>query len=524
MVMSPLFALCSRSHAAQIQPYLAMNPVLFTSTLCGTQIIASAAMFAANGGAPSPIGQFDQQADIGAVQISGSASYDAAKQEYVIQSSGTNMWVDHDEFHFVWKRVKGDFIVQTSAEFVGPGVEAHRKLGVIVRASLDPRSSHLNACRHGDGLTSLQFRRSEGAPTEEKRFAINGPDVIQLARIGGIYTMSVARFGETLVSQSFSEVALGDEVYVGLYVCAHNNGVSEQAVFRNVRLIRPAKEGFVPYRDYIGSDIELLDVATGHRKTVHHAADSLQAPNWTPDGAALVFNHNGRMYRFDLAQGRVEPIDTGAQTANNNDHALSFDGRMLGISSGQPSMVYVVPITGGTPRLVTPTGPSYFHGWSPDGRYLVYTGLRQGGADIYRIPVDGGPEERLTTAKGLNDGSEYSPDGKHIYFISERTGRMQVWRMKSDGSGQEQMTNDEFNNWFPHVSPDGKSIVFLTYGPDIPSSDHPFYKHVYLRRLSVDGGKPVVIAYVYGGQGSMNVNSWSPDSQSIAFVSNGDPL
>jgi len=118
--MSPLFALCSRSHAAQIQPYLAMNPVLFTSTLCGTQIIASAAMFAANGGAPSPIGQFDQQADIGAVQISGSASYDAAKQEYVIQSSGTNMWVDHDEFHFVWKRVKGDFIVQTSAEFVGP--------------------------------------------------------------------------------------------------------------------------------------------------------------------------------------------------------------------------------------------------------------------------------------------------------------------------------------------------------------------------------------------------------------------
>jgi Tol biopolymer transport system component len=501
-----------------------MNSVLFTSTLCGTQVIATAALFAAGGGARSPIGQFDQQADVGAVQNHGSASYDAARQEYLLQSSGDNLWGDHDEFHLLWKRIKGDFIVQTTTEFVGQGGAGRRKLGVIVRTSLDPRSPHINACRQGDGLTSLQFRRSEGAPTEEERFEINGPDVIQLARQEGVYTMSVAHFGETLVSRSFSEVALGDEVYVGLYVCAGNNGAAEQAVFRNVRLIRPAKEGFVPYRDYISSDIELLDVATGRRKTVHHAADSVQAPNWTPDGAALVFNHNGRMYRFDLEQRRVELIDTGAQTANNNDHALSFDGRMLGISSGQPSMVYVLPVTGGTPRLATPTGPSYFHGWSPDGRYLAYTGLRQGAADIYRIPVEGGPEERLTTAKGLNDGSEYTPDGKYIYFISERTGRMQIWRMKSDGSAQEQITNDDFNNWFPHVSPDGKSIVFITYGPEIPSSDHPFYKHVYLRRMPVDGGKPVVIAYVYGGQGSMNVNSWSPDSQSIAFVSNGDPL
>jgi Tol biopolymer transport system component len=512
------------ARSAQPQPSPTVNPTLFTSALCGTQLIATAAMFAANGRTAAPIGQFDDHADVGAVQIPGSASYDAVAQEYVVQSSGTNMWGDHDEFHFVWKRVKGDFLVQTTADFVGKGVEQYRKLGVVVRASLDPRSPQINACRHGSGLASLQFRRGEGAPTEEKRFEINGPDFIQLSRIGGVYTMSVARFGETLVSQSLGDVALGDEVYVGLCVCAHNNGVSEKAVFRNVRLIRPAKEGFVPYRDYIGSDLELLDVATGRRQVVDHVADSVQAPNWTPDGRALVVNHNGRMYRFDLAQRKTEPIDTGAQTANNNDHALSFDGRMLGISSGQPSMVYVVPVTGGTPRLVPPKGPSYFHGWSPDGRYLAYTGLRESGADIYRIPVDGGPEERLTSAKGLNDGSEYTPDGKHIYFISERTGRMQIWRMNSDGSDQVQITNDEYNNWFPHVSPDGKSIVFLTYGPEIKSGDHPFYKHVYLRRMSTDGGKPTVIAYVYGGQGSMNVNSWSPDSKSIAFVSNGDPL
>jgi len=471
--------------------------------------------------ASPPIGQFDSQCDIGAVQLPGSAGYDGVQQEYLVQSSGTNMWGDHDEFHFVWKRIKGDFILQTKAEFVGPGSESHRKLGVIVRASLDPRSPHINACRHGDGLTSLQFRRNPGGATDEKRFEIRAPDIIQLSRKGGVYTMSVAHFGELLVSQSLSDLMLGDEVYVGLYVCSHNNGVSEKAVFRNVRLIRPAKEGFVPYQDYIGSDLEVLDVATGHRKTVYHAADSLQAPNWTPDGRALVLNQNGLMLRFFLDQGQPTVIDTGARTACNNDHALSPDGLMLGISSGQPSLVYVLPLVGGAPRLVTPPGvASYLHGFSPDGRNVVYAGQRDGQIDICRIPVAGGAEERLTTAKGLDDGPEYSPDGKFIYFNSERSGRMQIWRMQADGSGQEQVTSDEFNNWFPHVAPDGKSIVFLTYGPEIAADAHPFYQPVYLRQLPIGGGKPTVIAYVYGGQGSMNVNSWSPDSRALAFVSN----
>jgi hypothetical protein len=501
-----------------------VNSVLITSALCGAQILAATALFAASASAPPPIGQFDQQTDIGAVQIPGSAVYNAALQEYLVQSSGTNMWVDHDEFHFLWKRVRGDFIVQTMAEFIGQGVEPHRKLGVIVRASLDPRSPHINACRHGDGLTSLQFRRTVGAATEEKRFEINGPDVIQLARKGGVYTMSVAHFGETFVSQSIGDVAQGDEVYVGLYVCAHNNSVSEKAVFRNVRLIRPAKDGFIPYRDYIGSDLELLDIATGRRQVVHHTDDSLQAPNWTPDGRTLVLNHNGRMLSFDLATRQSRPIDTGAQTGCNNDHALSFDGHTLGISSGQPSMVYVLPVGGGVPRLATPTGPSYLHGWSPDGRYLTYAGQRNGDIDVYRIPVAGGAEERLTTAKGLDDGPEYTADGRFIYFNSERTGRMQVWRMKADGSEQEQVTTDDNNNWFPHVAPDGQSIVFISYGPEIAPGSHPFYQPVYLRRLPMTGGKPTVIAYVYGGQGSMNVNSWSPDSKSIAFVSNSDQL
>jgi len=195
---------------------------------------------------------------------------------------------------------------------------------------------------------------------------------------------------------------------------------------------------------------------------------------------------------------------------------------MLGLSGGQPSTVWTVPAGGGTPTLVTPVGPSYLHGWSPDGRLLDFTGQRDDEFDVYLVPSAGGPERRLTTAPGLDDGPEFTPDGKWIYFNSARTGRMQVWRMRPDGSGQEQLTFDDFNNWFPHVSPDGKLVVFITYGPEVRADDHPWYKRVYIRKMPLDGGAPTVVAYVYGGQGSINVNSWAPDSRRIAFVSNSD--
>lgn len=475
-------------------------------------------------GHAAPVGAFDQHGDIGPVKIPGSASYDPATEEYRLQASGANMWLGKDEFHFAWKKLKGDFIIQAKVEFVGEGVDPHRKLGLMVRANLEPGSPHVNVSRHGDGLTSLQFRRSAGADTEETRSEVNGPDVLQLERKGDTYTMSVARFGDVYSSKQLSDVKLGDEAYVGIYLCSHNPDVSEKAILRNVRLIRPARDAFVPYREYIGSQVELLDVETGARRIVHSVADSIQAPNWTSDGKRLIMNRNGRIYSFDLASSTISTIDTGSLVTNNNDHALSFDGKMLGLSGGQPSRVYTVPVGGGTPTQVTPVGPSYLHGWSPDGRFLAFTGQRNGDFDVYLVPAAGGPEQRLTTAPGLDDGPEFTPDGQWIYFNSTRTGRMQVWRMRPDGSQQQQLTFDDFNNWFPHVSPDGKSIVFITYGPEIPAADHPWYKRVYLRKMPRDGGKPTVVAYVYGGQGSINVNSWAPDSRRIAFVSNSDAI
>jgi Tol biopolymer transport system component len=202
---------------------------------------------------------------------------------------------------------------------------------------------------------------------------------------------------------------------------------------------------------------------------------------------------------------------------------------MLAISSGDgekgASIGYIVPRTGGNPIRINKEGPSYMHGWSPDGKYLVFTGQRNGEFDIYRVPAAGGAEVRLTTAPGLDDGPEYTPDGQYIYFNSVRSGLMQLWRMKADGSEQTQITDDGFNNWFPHISPDGKWIVFLSFlKEEVEPSDHPFYKHVYLRLMPAAGGPAKVIAYLYGGQGTINTPSWSPDSKRIAFISNTNLL
>ena len=221
--------------------------------------------------------------------------------------------------------------------------------------------------------------------------------------------------------------------------------------------------------------------------------------------------------------------DTGFAIRNNNDHVLSFDGTMQGISDQSTdqnqSTIFTLPAGGGTPKRITPLTPSYLHSWSPDGKYLLYTGGRNGEFDIYRIASDGsGTERRLTSAAGVDDGPEYTPDGAHIYFNSERSGRMQIWRMRADGSEQRQVTDDPHNNWFPHISPDGKWIAMIGYVDEIKASEHPYYKRAYLRLMPTAGGTPKVIAYVYGGQGTINVPSWSPDGRMLAFVSNTDEL
>jgi Tol biopolymer transport system component len=262
-------------------------------------------------------------------------------------------------------------------------------------------------------------------------------------------------------------------------------------------------------------------MASTDRRVVHVTPARIEAPNWLKDGQSLLFNQAGRIWQIPEAGGEPRMVETGFANRCNNDHGVSPDGTLLVISDqsqgARQSLIYILPIAGGTPRQITTAGPSYWHGWSPDGQTLAFCGQRKGEFDIYTIPAAGGPETRLTTTRGLDDGPEYSPDGKFLYFNSDRNGLMQIWRMRTDGSLQEPIVSDEFNNWFPHLSPDGRWMVFLSYSKEV--AGHPENQDVTLRRMSLSDGKIDLLARLFGGQGTINVPCWSPDSRRIAFVS-----
>jgi Tol biopolymer transport system component len=274
------------------------------------------------------------------------------------------------------------------------------------------------------------------------------------------------------------------------------------------------------------SKLEIYNTETGQRTVLKEFPYRIEAPNWTPDGKYLIYNSAGKLYQIAVEQPEDDKvINTGFADNCNNDHVLSVDGERIAISHGTKedgkSRIYILPLAGGTPALITPMAPSYLHGWSPDEKNLAYCAERTGNYDVYTIPAEGGVETRLTTAEGLDDGPEYSPDGKQIWFNSVRTGLMQVWRMNPDGSEQTQVTFDtERNSWFPHVSPDGKQVVFIAYKKDdVAPGDHPPGKNVELRIMPAEGGEAKTIIRLFGGQGTINVNSWAPDSKRFAFVS-----
>ncbi|MDH6305975.1 TolB protein [Parabacteroides sp. PF5-5] len=276
----------------------------------------------------------------------------------------------------------------------------------------------------------------------------------------------------------------------------------------------------------VTSTLEVMDITTGKRTVVKEFPYLIEAPNWTPDGQWLVYNSGGKLYKLSpTTAAEPQEINTGYATRCNNDHVISADGKQIAISHGTKedgrSRIYTLPFEGGTPRLITPLAPSYLHGWSPDGKELAYCADRNGNYDIYVIPAEGGEEVRLTTAEGLDDGAEYSPCGKYIWFNSVRSGLMQAWRMKTDGSEQTQMTFDETRNaWFPHVSPNGELVVYIAYKKgDVQPGDHPANKNVELLLMPAKGGEPKVLTQLFGGQGTINVNSWAPDSKKFAFVS-----
>ena len=469
--------------------------------------------------ADSSLGIFEGHGDIGHVLRPGSATYDPATKSYRIGGSGENMWFTNDAFHFVYREVSGDFALEAAVEWLRSGGNAHRKACLLVRQDLSPDSAYVDVAVHGNGLTALQYRDEPEGVTHEIQSPLAAPARVRLEKRGDYISLWLAAPGEDLKpAGGYLRIPFTGTFYVGLGVCAHNNKAIESAKFANVQLTpmttpataQPAME----------CSLETVAIASGDRRVVYRTRDHIEAPNWSRDGKFFLFNRSGRIYRLAATGDEPQPIDTGNQTRCNNDHGLSPDGTQLAISDqtdGGKSRIYVLPATGGTPRCVTPQAPSYWHGWSPDGKTLAYCAQRHGEFDVYTTAVDGGEETRLTTAAGLDDGPEYSPDGLYIYFNSDRTGRMQIWRMKPDGSEQEQVTDDDCNNWFAHPSPNGRWIVFLSYDKDVKG--HPANKDVLLRLMSLPDRKIRVLARLFGGQGTINVPSWSPDSRNVAFVS-----
>ncbi len=478
------------------------------------------------------VGIFQYNTDIGNPKNTGSGSYDNVTQTYTIKGAGYNIGGQRDEHGYLYNKLKGDFIATGNFEFEGLN-EVHRKIGWMARASKADNSVMVGGLLHGDGLTAGQWRERRGAdmqnPHDEVLAAKRFYQIIQLERRGNTFIVRAAHTGEPFeeISSKVLEF-MPDEVLVGIVIASHDEDVIETAEIWNVRMDQPVEDTYDAYVEGpIGSRMETMNVFDGMRKVIFEKNDRFEAPNWMPDGKKLLFNMNGLLYTIPIDGGEIEKVNTGSANRLNNDHCISFDGKMLGIShdDGKGSNVFILPIEGGEPKAVTTEAPSYLHGWAANNKEVVYVAQRNGSEiyNIYKKSIKGGKEVKLTDNQKYEhvDGCEYSPNGKYIYYNgSKNGGTMQLWRMKPDGSEKEQLTFDEYNDWFPHISPDGKWIAFISFEPGIKLNSHPSYKQVMLRLMPVSGGAPRVIAYLYGGQGTINVNSWSPDSKHISFVSN----
>ena len=286
--------------------------------------------------------------------------------------------------------------------------------------------------------------------------------------------------------------------------------------------------GLTQYRAHTDSILCVLDTETGELTRLRRFEGIIEAPNWLSNGDELLYNAGGRIWRYSMAWDSVTEEPVGDCVHCNNDHTLSPDNRYLAVShapdGGFFSHIYIKDRETGAVRQITDQAPSFLHGWSPDGKYLTYCAFRPGrtpsefDVDIYKKPVSGGPEIRLTDGVGYNDGSEYAPDGS-IWYNSTRSGLMQVWHMGADGGNPTQMTRTDANNWFPHVSPDGRRVVYLTFTKgELEPREHLANMRVQLRMMNSDGTDDRPLLSFFGGQGSINVNSWAPDSRRVALV------
>jgi TolB protein len=489
------------------------------------------------------LGQFESGSDVGVTPQKGKVEFDAASSEYRVTGGGANIWGAADAFQFAWKKMSGDVALTADVQFVGKGAVAHRKAALMIRQSLDADSAYADVALHGDGLTSLQYRPAAAAMTletkQDAKSDLGALVRIRIERRGNSFTMLAGKPGAPLTTTGPVTAALHDPVYVGLAVGSHDANILETAVFSNVSV--QALPAARPPQPRYSSKVSIFDLRDKSIKTVYQADTVFEAPNWTSDGKYLLANSGGRLYRIPVegpAGATPEAVNIDATLRLNNDHAPSPDGKTIAFSASSPSsrqsQVYLCNADGSNAHVMVAPTPSYFHGWSPDGKYLAYV-LQHPGAngapanyDIFRIPAAGGESQQLDSNPGYDDGPDYSPDGKWIYFNSDRSGTWDVWRIPADGAGPsdlkaERVTSDEMEDWFPHPSPDKKWLLFLSFAKGTATHNDKL-PGTQLRMMPMPGAhlaktpRIQVVTTFFGGQGTINVNSWAPDSKRFAYV------
>jgi TolB protein len=475
------------------------------------------------------LGLLEGHADVGRVLHAGNTVYDPANGTYTVTGSGDNLWFTADEMQFAWKRMHGDVALTAEIDFVGDKGNNHRKAALMVRQALNPGSPYVDVARHGDGLTSMQFRLFPGDVTREVETAVSAPHWVRIEKRGEFAYVSVADSREALrFSGASMHLRLSGDFYVGLAVCSHDKDITETAIFRHLeirQLSSPTQAG------ELWSTLETVKVASTDRRVAYTAPERFAAPNWSHDGTAIVFAQGGTLQRFSLdpapypslgVQAAVNahptPLHTGVPAPLSDAHGFSPDGTQLAVSAMAPgaSHIYVLSADGGIPRVV-PTGISaVWSSWSADGRTLAFTGQHGDQTNIYTVPAQGGAETHLPYQRGHNENADFSTDGDWIYFSSDRTGTMQIWRMHADGSAQEQLLTEAGNDLSPHPSPDGKWLVYIAFPIGAPGHGEQMAE---LRLLSLSDRKPRLLATLLASPGTIPMPSWSPDSTRVAFIS-----
>jgi TolB protein len=466
------------------------------------------------------IGIFAGRTDIGEVVHPGLAQYDPGSKSYTLTAAGENMWSTKDAFYFLWQKVSGDVELSADVAFPQAGGRAHRKAALVLKQNLDADGVYADAALHGSGLTALQYRRAKGATTQDIELNIEMPRRVRIVKRGDEITMFLSMHGEPLHQAGASiKLHFDGPFYAGIGVCSHDKDKTETAVFSDVELNQP--EARAPADQLVlFSALQTIQTEDNFRRSmmVRTEMGRVGSANWTRDGQTLYFDREGQIEKMAVLGETPKLVNIGPHLWCDDNHGLSPDNQLLAVScgpiQGPATSIYVVSLDGKGNRRVAGGQAAEFHGWSPDGTTIAFTSTRHGRRDIYTVPAAGGGEARLTTT-GTNDGPDFGPDGA-IYFNSDRSGAMQIWRMNPDGTHAEQLTHDETNDWFPHVSFDGKQMVYLTCPRAIIGQ--PANTDVSLRLMDLRSGQSRGLVDLFGGEGTINAPSWSPDDHHLAFT------